>query len=163
MAATLRTVPPIGLYVSRNALPPSEDDQLLAAAFEQRGAAVEFLVWDEPASGWNDVAVVCSTWDYTSRFAEFSDWLGVMDRQSQLFNPLPLLRRSLDKRYLLELALQGVPTVPSLLTGDETSSVREAAREQGWHEVVLKPLVSAGGEAGVTGHRGCVARAAHDP
>lgn len=135
----------VSLYVSRNALPPSEDDQRLAAALRLRDASVQIVAWDDPSASWSDLGVICSTWDYTSRFAEFGAWLEVADRRCTLVNPLSVIRRSLDKRYLLELATAGVPTVPTRLTSGEHDDVRAVALEQDWHQLVLKPLVSAGG------------------
>ncbi len=138
-------VPSVYLYVSRNCLPPSEDDQRLAEALRRRGAMVEILLWDDPAAGWGDLGIICSTWDYTSRFAEFRVWLEVADRHCTLLNPLRVIQRSLDKRYLLDLAGAGVPTVPTRLTSGDPDDIRAAALEQGWDQIVLKPLVSAGG------------------
>ncbi len=139
-------VPSVSLYVSSNSLPPSEDEQQLAEALRRRDARVEIVVWDKPTStGWSDLGIICSTWDYTSRFAEFNTWLEVADRHCTLVNPLRVVRRSLDKRYLLDLAEAGVPTVPTRLTSGAPGEIRAAALEQGWDQVVLKPLVSAGG------------------
>ena len=135
----------VSLYVSQNALPPSEDDERLAAALRRRGAEVRIVTWDDPDAGWSDVGVLCSTWDYTARFAEFRSWLEVADRQCTLLNPLALVRRSLTKAYLLDLAEAGVPTVPTTLTTSDPAEIRAVALEQGWDDVVLKPLVSAGG------------------
>ena len=135
----------VDLYVSRNALPPSEDDELLADALRRRGASVRVSVWDDPQESVGELGIVCSTWDYTTRFADFGAWLQDVDRRCTLLNPLPTLRRSLDKRYLLDLAQAEVPTVPTRLTSGRTEDVRAVAVEEGWSEVVLKPLVSAGG------------------
>jgi glutathione synthase/RimK-type ligase-like ATP-grasp enzyme len=135
----------VGLYVSHNALPPSEDDELLAEALRRRGASVEIVAWDDPRERWSDLGIICSTWDYTVRFAEFSAWLDVVDRSCMLLNPLAVIRRTLDKRYLLELSEAGVATVPTRLTSSNPEDVRAVALEQGWSEIILKPLVSAGG------------------
>lgn len=135
----------VHLYVSQNALPPSADDRQLAAALRRRGASVEIVAWDDPRESWADLAIICSTWDYTTRFAEFNTWLPVVARNSMLLNPLELLRRSLDKRYLLELAKAGILTVPTRLTNGRPDNIRAAVLEEDWHQIVLKPLVSAGG------------------
>ena len=103
------------------------------------------MAWENPEARWSDLGVICSTWDYTTRFAEFSAWLEVVDRHCTLLNPFGVIRRSLNKRHLLELAEAGVPTVPTRLTSGEPDDIRAAALEQGWHQIVLKLLVSAGG------------------
>ena len=135
----------VHLYVSRNALPPSQDDQQLAAALARRGASVQIVAWDDRRENWPDLGIICSTWDYTTRFAEFSAWLPVAARHCALLNPLPLLRRSIDKRYLLDLAESGVPTIPTKLCSSRPEEIRAAALDEEWHHIVLKPLVSAGG------------------
>lgn len=103
------------------------------------------MAWENPEARWSDLGVICSTWDYTTRFAELSAWLEVVDRHCTLLNPFGVIRRSLNKRHLLELAEAGVPTVPTRLTSGEPDDIRAAALEQGWHQIVLKLLVSAGG------------------
>ena len=51
----------------------------------------------------------------------------------------------MHKGYLLELEARGVPIVPTLVVGaDAPTTPATAARERGWHDVVVKPAISAG-------------------
>lgn len=61
-----------------------------------------------------------------------------------VWNPTPLVRWNLSKRYLLELAEAGVPTVPTVvLEGDAAAQLPAALAQRGWASAVVKPLVSA--------------------
>lgn len=111
-----------------------EHDQLLAEALDD----AEFVVWDDPSVDWSkfDRVVVRGTWDYTLRVDEFLRWTErVGDR---LVNQPPLVAWNTDKRYLAELARDGVPVVPTtvLEPGDALPEFID--------EIVVKPTVSAG-------------------
>ncbi|HET8622751.1 MAG TPA: hypothetical protein VFM14_04260 [Gemmatimonadales bacterium] len=135
-------------FVTWSGLPHlSTDDRLAAATLAARGMAVDAVVWDDPAVDWSRYGntVVRSTWDYHLRPAEFLAWVDrVAAAGSRLWNPPSLLRWNLDKRYLAELGMRGVPVIPTVaLPRGETSSLREVLDAAGWSEVVVKPAVSA--------------------
>ena len=61
-----------------------------------------------------------------------------------VWNPTRLVRWNLSKRYLLELAAAGVPTVPTVvLESDAASQLPAVLAQRRWVTAVVKPLVSA--------------------
>ncbi len=125
----------------------SSDDRLAAAALEGRGVTVVPAVWDDPAVDWPgfDTVVVRSTWDYHHRPDAFLGWIAALERGGvQLWNPPPLLRWNLDKRYLAELGRRGVAVVPTVTVpkGGEPS-LADVLGDAGWDLAVVKPAVSA--------------------
>ncbi|GAA4287678.1 hypothetical protein [Georgenia daeguensis] len=122
-----------------SAIPPSfDDDHRLAEALRLRGADVIRLPWDQPGVDWRafDAVVIRSTWDYSARREEFVAWADAIG--DRLHNAPDLVRWNSDKRYLQDLADDGVPVVPTLYVapGDPLPVLRD--------EVVVKPTVSAG-------------------
>lgn len=124
-----------------------EDEKPLLAAFAARGASAVSLAWDDPRARWTefDAAVVRSTWDYQDRLPEFLAWARRAADQTRLFNPLPMLEWSADKRYLRELAAAGLP-VPDCqwVEPGDSWQVPTGPTHREPHEYVIKPVVSAG-------------------
>ncbi|MFY0406688.1 ATP-grasp domain-containing protein [Solicola sp. PLA-1-18] len=132
----------IALATAREVADLDDEGKLLASALRERGADVTAAVWDDAGVDWSgfDLVVVRSTWDYATRVAEFLAWAEDVEAVTGLANPLPLLRWTTDKHYLLDLADAGVPIVPSefLEPGDDpTHGLLDV-------EHVVKPAVSAG-------------------
>lgn len=125
------------------------DDQLLIPALARLGIEATPAVWTDRTVPWRDFdgIVLRSCWDYHLRVDEFRDWLRVLDNmERQVWNSPSMVRWNADKRYLLDLARRGVPTIPTMIAarGDPESVVSIAAAE-GWHRFVVKPAVSASG------------------
>jgi hypothetical protein len=114
-----------------------EADWGLKDALEAAGARVEYVAWSEPAD-WEafDSVVVRSTFDYSRRRDEFLAWADRID--ARLHNSPSILRWNSDKRYLSDLADDGLPVVPTTFVSPG-EPVPEFA-----DEVVVKPNVSAG-------------------
>lgn len=124
------------VFASCAALPEGDsDDDGLVGALRDRGLHVRWLPWDDPAILDADLVVLRATWDYSERLEEFLDWV---DRVRNLLNPPDLVRWSTDKHYLLDLAADGLPIVPT-----EYFAVDDAV-QIGAGEVVVKPAVGAG-------------------
>jgi glutathione synthase/RimK-type ligase-like ATP-grasp enzyme len=65
--------------------------------------------------------------------------------RTKLWNPPEAVLANLNKRYLLELAEQGVDVVPTrILHRGQQHLLRQVLEESGWDDVVVKPEVSAG-------------------
>jgi hypothetical protein len=115
-----------------------EPDRGLKTELEIAGARVEYVSWDDGSVGWDafDVVVVRSTFDYSRRRDEFLAWADSLD--GCLRNPPAVLRWNSDKRYLSDLASDGLPVVPTtfISPGDRLPPLEG--------EVVVKPTVSAG-------------------
>ena len=144
----IRTTPATVAFATWRGLPAlSDDDRLAATAVARHGLAVVPAVWDDPAVDWTAFAavVVRSTWDYHHRPGEFLAWIARLALAGvRVWNPPPLLRWNLDKRYLAELAGAGIPVVPTVTVprGSRTS-LAGALASAGWDDVVVKPAVSA--------------------
>lgn len=111
------------------------DDAELVDALRQRGLHARWLSWDDPDILRADLVILRATWDYTERLDEFLAWT---ERVPNLLNAPNVVAWNSDKRYLLDLAAAGVPTVPSQFFGPgETVQLPEG-------EFVVKPAVGAG-------------------
>jgi glutathione synthase/RimK-type ligase-like ATP-grasp enzyme len=123
------------------------DDDLLLEALRERGAEAVSVAWDERDVDWSgfDLCLVRSTWDYHEKYAEFLGWTRRVEAATVLRNPADLIAWNSDKRYLRELAEQGIRTVPTVWVGRGSDVELEAIlAEQGWDEAVVKPVVDLG-------------------
>jgi len=126
-----------------------EDMAPLGAALEAAGARAEITDWDDPAIDWArlDAVVLRSAWDYHERLPHFFAWLERVARVSRLFNPLEVVRWSLDKHYLGELTRAGAPVVPTRYVepGAAAAAVLdELLARDSCREIVVKPAIGAG-------------------
>ncbi|MEJ2865658.1 ATP-grasp domain-containing protein [Actinomycetospora flava] len=122
----------------------------LVAALAARGVDAADVPWDDETAGWSDADLVAvrTTWDYTERRDDFLAWASTVAAATRLVNPLPVLTWNSHKRYLVELAEAGVPTVPTVLLGRGSAVPDDLGRGP----VVIKPAVSAGGRGTHLGH-----------
>jgi hypothetical protein len=117
-----------------------DDEPIALAALRHAGVAVDVLDWDDPSVSWAayDRVVLRSTWDYPQRLDDFLAWLEHVSRVTDLRNPLPMVRWSLDKHYLAELERAGVPVVPTTFAEPGDRPRLPAG------SFVVKPAVGAG-------------------
>ncbi|GLZ47648.1 hypothetical protein Acsp06_38330 [Actinomycetospora sp. NBRC 106375] len=115
----------------------------LIAALAERGVDADDAPWDDDTVDWAgaDLVAVRTTWDYTERRDAFLSWAGQVDAATRLVNPRAVLEWNSHKRYLVELAEAGVPTVPTTLLAAGSPVPDDLGRGT----VVVKPAVSAGG------------------
>lgn len=106
----------LGWVTAREALGRDEDEALALPALRAAGVEVEVVVWDDPAVRWEsyDRVVLRSAWDYPERLDQFLPWLERVAAVTDLRNPVPMVRWSLDKHYLAELEHAGVPVTPTV-------------------------------------------------
>ncbi len=144
--------PTIAIATCPEARPVDEDAPLLLAALAARGATASEQDWTDRDVQWGgfDLVVVRSTWDYASRRDEFVAWSRRVGAVTRLANPAPVITWNTDKHYLLDLASDGVPTVPTSFLDPTPDAERAgaaawvaatAAPDTGF---VVKPAVSAG-------------------
>lgn len=131
-------------------LPELDDDErLLLIELERRGLDVGALIWDRP-EGWDDVelCILRCVWDYHHQRDRFLDWYAALAERVQVWNPLELVRWNTDKTYLRDLQKRGIPTVPTEFFEPKTPvDLKALMGERAWHEVVVKPVISADGFA----------------
>ncbi len=140
----------------------NEDDRILVDALRTRGLTARAVAWrGEPVDWWRvGMAVVRSTWDYSTRCSAFLEWARTVNDESILVNGLEVVRWNLDKRYLTGLAGRGCPVVPTKCFERGRAPALDATlHENGWDEGVIKPVVSAGGRDTYRVRRGDAAAA----
>ena len=105
----------LALATSATDLPNDDDMPLLLAACQTLGLAVEVCAWDDPAIDWSryNYVVLRSTWNYTECRLAFLAWCERVAAVTHLVNPLSVVQWATDKHYLADLAMRGVPVVPS--------------------------------------------------
>lgn len=117
------------------------DEPLLLAALRERGADATMVAWDDVEANFAaDVCVIRSTWNYYLAADAFLEWAARTALITSLCNRLPVVRWNANKRYLGDLMLKGVPTVPTVFS---PSSVEGAMRTLAVDRAVIKPSVSA--------------------
>jgi glutathione synthase/RimK-type ligase-like ATP-grasp enzyme len=132
----------VALVTAAQAAGLDQDEPLLIDALRACNVAAEPVVWDDPRATWSswDLAVLRSSWDYPPRRNEFLAWARRVDVDGRLRNRVDVITWNSDKRYLLELAAAGVPTVPSWILGPRD----HVDLPDG--DIVVKPAVSAGSQ-----------------
>ncbi|RUL75217.1 ATP-grasp domain-containing protein [Dyella choica] len=116
------------------------DDVHLAASLRGLGIQTTACVWNDPEVDWSqyDAVLMRSTWDYFKHYAAFRQWLDGLPIPT--INPKGLLRWNSDKRYLLELAEQGVEIIPTKIV--PAKDLRQTLAAMPGQEVVVKPTIS---------------------
>lgn len=125
-----------------------DDEPLALASLAAAGVQVDVVDWDDVRLDWAayDRVAPRSTWDYPERLDGFLAWLDTVESAGRLCNPAASVRWNLDKRYLVELAADGVPTVPTAVAA---AGRTEALPSDAF---VIKPAVGAGSrDVGVYG------------
>ena len=125
----------------------NEDDLLLVPALQELGVTAVPAVWDSPDVCWEEFqgVVVRSCWDYHHRLEEFLAWVTRLERAGvPLWNPPAVLRWNSHKGYLRDLAVRGVPIVPTRwLARGRRVGLAQLLRDERWSDAVVKPAVSA--------------------
>ncbi len=124
---------------------PDPDENLLLKALRARVVEPVMVPWhDDPDLSSYDACVLRSTWDYDTNPAAFERWLERAAAQTRLLNPLAACRWNLHKGYLRDLEAAGVPIVPTQWRRRaEPFDCRALLARPDWHEVVIKPAISA--------------------
>jgi glutathione synthase/RimK-type ligase-like ATP-grasp enzyme len=120
------------------------EDGLVIAALEKHGLRARRIDWATPNFDWRNARLLVfrTTWDYFERFEAFLPWLDATALQVPMLNPYALLRWSLDKRYLLDLAQRGVRIVPTkLVERGAHLPLQHCFAEFDCPELIIKPCV----------------------
>lgn len=122
-----------------------EDDALLTTELEKLGLRVTRKDWADPDFDWRStrMAVFRTTWDYFNRFAEFRQWMAMVEQRTLLVNPPELIRWNWDKHYLRDLQQRGIHIPETLFIEAGTQeTLHEIHQRAGWTETVLKPSIA---------------------
>ncbi|PSJ81003.1 ATP-grasp domain-containing protein [Neisseria iguanae] len=140
------------LTTCRRYTEPPPDLIPLAHALRQRGIATQFAPWqNEPRTPF--VLPLCA-WDYADQPAAFAAWThAVLGNGQHFLNPPELMRWNMNKRYLTDLAAQGIHVIPTefLPCDGRFSEAHNQALQQilsakQWPEAVVKPAIGQSGK-----------------
>jgi hypothetical protein len=106
--------PRIVLAGCRQQVAGDPDDAGVVAALRHRGLHARWLPWDDPEIASADLVILRATRDYASRLDEFLAWTAAV---ANLLNAPAVVAWNADRRYLVDLAERGVPTVPGEVFG----------------------------------------------
>ena len=122
------------------------DDDLAIAPLAKRGWTVDTLPWDRAGVDWRsyDLVVLRSTWDYQHHAERFLATLATIEAGgTRLENSLAIVRWNMQKTYLHDLDVQGVPVVPTVwrdrLGAGELVPLFESLQTD---QAVIKPVMS---------------------
>lgn len=120
---------------------PDADEELLLPYLPE----AELVTWEDPAIDWAayEVVIIRSTWNYTEHLEDFLAWARRVSEVTELKNPLDIIERNTDKRYLADLAVQGFATVPTTFVAPGEDLMADAVVPLGG-DIVVKPSVGAG-------------------
>jgi glutathione synthase/RimK-type ligase-like ATP-grasp enzyme len=126
---------------------PDPDEAPLLEALAAADIDAQTLAWDDPEADFSSatLTILRSTWNYPWYANSFREWTRKTASVTTLINPLSVVQWNLHKRYLLELADRGIPVAPTaLLQPPGPRALADVLSQRGWHDVVIKPAVSAG-------------------
>lgn len=133
-------------WVSFRELPDGLEDEWPAiAALTDHGHTVTPVVWDHKHNDPFDAWLIRTPWDYHLAADRFFDWLSDLESSGQrVVNSPDMMRRNIDKSYLLELRDAGI-TIPDtvLVKPDAGLDMEKSITGGHWPAVVLKPVIGA--------------------
>lgn len=131
---------PIALVTATSARSLDVDLPPLVDALAAHGVVAEPVAWDDPDVRWDRyrLAVIRSTWDYARDPVRFRAWLDDAAAATSVVNSPATVHWNLDKRYLRELADNGIAVVPTVFAD------RRADLSFPPVDFVVKPTISAG-------------------
>ena len=124
------------------------DDLLVVDLLRSEGISVVSAPWDDPAVEWPrfSCVVIRSPWNYYHKPDRYAEWLRSCETAGiNLWNPARMVLANINKRYLADLAKQGIEIVPlEYLPAGNRRPLRQILETRGWNEAVVKPVISAG-------------------
>ena len=122
------------------------DDVLIQNSLRRRGHNVEWLDWRRTDISWSkfDRIIIRSTWDYHLNPDDFLIAMSLIEKETELVNCFKLLQWNYDKRYLLRLNKQKIPTVATkLITKPNPEILLQTCEEWNTNRLIVKPTISA--------------------
>lgn len=126
-------------------------DQEVIARIKQQNVACEVIFWEEvleqsPASLQRFQLIVFRTvWNYYKNAEQFVRLLDLLEASGvPAVNPLDIIRWNMEKSYLKKLMDEGYDVIPTVFSNGDPQKTFEAAQQQNWEKMVLKPMISGG-------------------
>lgn len=123
------------------------DDALAIAPLKELDIEVIPAIWNDPAVNWKnfDAVIVRSCWDYHRQPRQFRQWLDHLQAQQvTLWNPTEIIGWNMHKKYLQDLAAQGVTIPPTIwLEAESSTNLFSLLQEHHFAQAVIKPMISA--------------------
>jgi glutathione synthase/RimK-type ligase-like ATP-grasp enzyme len=147
---------PIFLLTCQDKPEPDHDEGPLLERLREEGLHVSMLAWDVPdarevlksasSAAHKPLLIVRSTWNYYLHLTQFVSFLRDANALAQVLNPVSVIEWNTDKRYLRDLAAEGVQIVRTafLEPGTTLQELARVASQEEWGRAILKPSVSAG-------------------
>lgn len=133
------------------------DDELVVEPLQRLGHQAEFVSW-RAAVDWRQYGgvVIRTTWDYQNNLGAFLRVLQQIETQTQLANPLDIVKWNADKVYLRDLESHGTRVVPTIwsVSKIENSQIQQWLDQLRTDEIVIKPSVGANAQDAVRLKRG---------
>lgn len=123
---------------------PHSDDQLLLSALANQGISSNIVAWTDEKISWQDASLVLirSTWDYCQNYRKFITWTKMVDRLTELWNPLEIIHWNSNKKYLMELQEKGIPVIPTVfLDKNAITDIRSLFSLWKTKQIVVKPII----------------------
>jgi glutathione synthase/RimK-type ligase-like ATP-grasp enzyme len=133
---------------SERFMSPPPSDTILASALAASGWIVRRVDWRQKQR-WSSYRAVLprSTWDYKKHPKDFLAWLDEVGAQTRMINSPRTIRWNIDKRYLEDLRVKGISCLQSIYGApSRLAQLFEESRSRAWREIVIKPVISAGGD-----------------
>lgn len=123
------------------------DDALAITPLKERDINVTPAIWNDPAVNWKqfDAVIIRSCWDYHHQPRQFRQWLDHLKAQHlTLWNPAEIVRWNMHKKYLQNLAAQGVSIPPTIwIEAASSADLVALLHENRFERAVIKPMISA--------------------
>lgn len=123
------------------------DDATALSALRDAGISVTPVIWNLPSNDWKayDAIILRSCWDYHQKLDDFRGWLNhIAALQIPLWNPAEIVYWNLHKKYLQDLAAQGVSIPRTIwLKAGSPAPLQTLLQDYGFAQAVVKPAVSA--------------------
>lgn len=141
--------PRVALATTRALPEPDVDEPILLHALRAAGVDACVHPWEDGPAPEAELVVIRSTWNYLHHVDAFLAWARSVG--PRLLNPPELVAWNVDKRYLVELAAEGLAVVPTTIlergTHVDTATLRAlvgGAHMGSARGAVVKPVISAG-------------------
>jgi acyl transferase domain-containing protein/non-ribosomal peptide synthetase component F/thioesterase domain-containing protein/acyl carrier protein/NAD(P)-dependent dehydrogenase (short-subunit alcohol dehydrogenase family) len=123
------------------------DDQAWVDILRSWGHVVSVVAWNDPNIAWKDFNILIPRLTYHHlNPTGFRCWLNLVDSLNHVvvLNPTDIHRWNLDKRYLQQLELIGIPIIPTvwLTRGVDSVSVLDRSSLLYHKALIVKPTIS---------------------